>query len=256
MKARLFNTLFAAFGLAVALVAGTASAMPIDKTLTVQVYQVCDNGGANCASLGPVGDQFFATETNLIWAQAGISVSFNLVGQIDSTAMSFLNEASGSGDGLADYVGASASTVNLFLLHSITNPNSFGEGYIGYGGIAIAMDAVMAFNSGAGRLDTIAHELGHNLGLCPSALASCNPSGFHANSPFDLMNDGGTRLSPTNIGDIAPGGLGYDLLPADEIALARQSALLHDVDAPEPSSIALTAVALLALGVLRRIRTA
>ena len=56
----------------------------------------------------------------------------------------------------------------MFLVHTIAG--AYGEGWFAWGGIGIAMDTVMAYNGGLGRIDTIAHELGHNLGLVPTSL--------------------------------------------------------------------------------------
>ena len=53
----------------------------------------------------------------------------------------------------------------MFLVHNLDFNAAYGEGWLGFGGLVMNMDLVMAFNGGAGRIDTIAHELGHNLGL-------------------------------------------------------------------------------------------
>ena len=63
------------------LISGQAWAAPITKTVTVQVYQLCDDAGNNCASTGPAGNAFFSNETNKIWSQAGSQVIFNFVAQ-------------------------------------------------------------------------------------------------------------------------------------------------------------------------------
>lgn len=219
---------------------GLAQAASIDRTLTLQVYRVCDDAGANCASMGPSGDQFFSAETNKIWAQAGIGVNFAYIGDIDSTAYSHIDD-SVLGDGFADLsahygtMGPSASIVDLFLVHTVAG--AYGEGWLGTGGLVMAMDTVMDFNGGLGRIDTIAHELGHNLGLDHT-------------TPGDnyLMTSGLSRSIPTTLGDITPDGLGLDLLSADMIATVRDSSLLT----PEPVSFTLAAAGLLALGLARR----
>ncbi len=228
--------------LSLCLAATLSQAATIDRTLTVQVYQLCDNSGANCASLGPSGNHYFEDSVNKIWAQAGISVGFNFVSSINSTAFSHLND-SVTGDGFVALAtsygtfGPSTSTVDMFLVHTIVG--AYGEGWLGYGGLAIAMDTVMAYNSGQGRLDTIAHELGHNLGLDHTT-----PGNNY------LMTAGGTRTTPTTLGDITPDGLGLDLLSPAMISTVRQSSLLSAV--PEPGTYTLFAAGLLITGLLRR----
>ena len=153
------TALGAAFAAALT-VGGTssASAMPVDKQLVVKVVQVCDNNGQNCASLGPTGNNYFEAETDKIWAQAGIDVKFEFFGQI--FASSLLNGSTGVNAVTGPLSGPGTT---MFLMNTI--PNNYGNAWLNWGGLAIAMDTVMSFNGGLGRIDTIAHELGHNLGL-------------------------------------------------------------------------------------------
>lgn len=219
-----------------------ANAAVIDRMLTIQVYRFCDDAGANCASLGPSGNNYFAAETNKIWAQAGISVGFNFVSNINSTAFSSINDAV-PGDGFVDLVtsygsmGPSSSVVDMFLVRTVAG--AYGQGWLGAGGLVIAMDTVMAFNGGLGRIDTIAHELGHNLGLDHTT-----PGNNY------LMTSGATRTVPTTIANITPDGLGLSLLSPSMIANVRDSSLLTTV--PEPFSLTLAAAGLLVIGIARR----
>jgi hypothetical protein len=229
-----------------ALISGEARAAAITKYLRIEVHQLCDDAGQNCAALGPEGNPFFAEETQLIWSQAGIGVYFNFVGQINSTAFSNLDDGT-NGRGFLDLqasygsMGPSATTVDMFLVHTI--PGLFGVSSIGMGGMAIGMDAVMAYNGGLGRVDTIAHELGHNFGLVPIQLGG--DAGGHSSLADFLMAFGEIRMVPTNVGDIAPNGLGLDLIPENQAEFARESSLLTAV--PEPGSMSFVAVGFMLL---------
>ncbi len=217
------------------------SAAPITKSVTVQVYQFCNDAGLNCASTGPTGNEYFAAETNAIWAQAGISIGFNFVSQINSSA--FLNiDDNVAGDGFADLHaaygtgGPSMNIIDMFLVQTVAG--AFGEGWLGAGGLVMSMSSVMAFNGGLGRIDTVAHELGHNFGLVAVDLGGDGTG--HSTSPDQLMASGGIRQVPTTLADINPSGLGLDKLPTDQINFARQSSLLQDVsNVPEPASVVL-----------------
>lgn len=252
MKACVARVLIAA---SVACAPAMLPALPITKTLTLQVYQVCDNGGLNCASTGPAGDTFFSTATNAIWAQAGISVLYNFVGQINSTNFSFINDnVAGKRfqDLAAGYHFQSTTVVDMFLVHSASG--AYGEGWYGRGGLVLGMDAILAYAAG-GRIDTMAHELGHNFGLVDPLdphVSTTDPG--HSTNPNELMAGGGIRSVPLTVADINPNGSGYDLVTAYQVAFARKSSLLHDVVAPEPSTFVLMAVGVLGVVVIRRRR--
>jgi hypothetical protein len=250
--------LFSAFVLAM-LFPLAASADTITEFLTIQVYQVCDDAGANCASLGPVGNPYFGTETSLIWSQAGIGVEFNFVDTIDSTRFSTIDDTIGSGRTFSDLdsaygVGPSSTTVDMFLVSDVDSNTVYGEGWLGYGGLVINMDLVMAYNGGVGRIDTIAHELGHNLGLVPSWLGG--DSGGHSgpSHPNYLMASGSWRNVPLTSADISPNGQKLDLLPPDQIAYARTSSLLSDTAVPEPAGMPILGGGLVAVGLILRRR--
>lgn len=155
-----------ALTVAVGLAAEPASALPITKLLFVNVITVCDDHGLHCAATGPAGNRYFEQETDKIWAQAGIGVDFLEGPSLHSTLFSHLDESI-PGRRLFNLAPPSLTRVDMFLVHTITG--LYGEGWRGRGGLAIAMDTVMAFNAGLGRIDTVAHELGHNRASGPSA---------------------------------------------------------------------------------------
>lgn len=247
--------------------AWSAGAMVIDKTVNINVYQVCADDGATCASQGPLGNAYYAAETNKIWAQAGISVTFTFQQQLlNSSFFSVNDEDPGNTfDDLYNSVfgvgtaGTSTTRVDMFLVNSYDG--AYGVGYSGFGGLIMSMTDIAEFDCGGalgctGRVDTLAHELGHNFGLVPESFddyAGEDDPG-HSNNIRTLMAGGGVRLVPTTSADIAPDGLKLDLLPESHIDFARQSTLLSPV--PEASSAALLGLGLLGLGLLRRRRSA
>jgi hypothetical protein len=105
------------------------------------------------------------------------------------------------------------------------------------------MDDVTSFNGGLGRIDTIAHEFGHNLDL-----------GHYENSAYSsyFMASGTYRSVPSTLGSIFPDGYDYDYLASDDISTARKSSLLSDATVPEPSTLLLLSPGLLCLVFLRK----
>ncbi|MDP2810070.1 MAG: PEP-CTERM sorting domain-containing protein [Rhodocyclaceae bacterium] len=251
MKSRVFRVLLAAVAAFAALLPNLASAMPIDKTLNISVYQLCDDAGSNCAAKGPAENDYFADATNKIWAQAGISVTFSFVQKISSSA--FLDISDTLGDNFdtlhAAYGthGPSNTSVDMFLVRDYGNGSAYGAGWFGQGGLIMSMQSIMSFNGGLGRIDTLAHELGHNFGLVSTTDPVSNGDG-HSSINNQLMAPGGTRNVPTTLADINPDGLGLDRLSPFQIDLARQSGLLSPI--PEPKSYAMMLAGLGLMGLM------
>lgn len=249
-------------------VPGIVSAAPlIDKTLTIKVFQLCDDSGANCASLGPVSDLYYANATNTIWAQAGISIAYTFGGQINSTLYSDIDNAAGSGHRFADLRNTYGLTdynndlVDMFLVHTVGDSSvptsAYGVGWSGHAGLVMAMDTIMGYNSGDpnypfGRIDTMAHELGHNFGLVDALDPESDGAG-HSTNASELMASGGIRNVPGTVADVNPNGLGYDQLSQYQIDLARLSPILEDLPVPEPATLSLLLAAAMGMaGAARR----
>ncbi len=247
------------------LLSGAAFALPITKAVDIRVVDVCSST-LGCASDGPSGNKFYQAEVNAIWAQAGIKVNFvsetylggvnnsygaagvtygNMFYNInDSAVNSFSNLDSLFG-------GANDNIIYMYLVHSINVPaggTTYGEGWVNGSGFTVAMDVVVAQN----RMDTVAHELGHNLGLLGVAQGGV---AWHSNDPNDLMGAGSIRTVPTSIGQISTDGVtGLDRLPGSQVAVVTGSYLVYDV-VPEPSVLMLLVIGLVGVvGTRRRAR--
>ena len=226
-------------------------------TLTVKPIQICDNAGTTC---GNAAQTLFEAEGDKIWAQAGIDLNFLSWGQINNS--SYLDVSIGSGAvidaeaqaimtaGIAINDTSVTNAINVFFAQSLdSDPGFFGNGcggpvFAGFCnnqvGVFIA-DNVFSYNGGVGRLDTIAHELGHVLNL------------QHTSTPNELMASGSVRSIPGSIGDIAPDGANLDRLTASQIATAQASDYLTQ-SVPEPSTMSLFGFALFGVAGLRRRR--
>jgi hypothetical protein len=247
MNFRRFSCLTAVAGAVVLApaVLSDAEALPV-KYLNVQPIQVCDDGGANCANTAL---QLFLAETDKIWAQADIDVVFLPWMQVNSSAQ--LNEDNFDQLGL----NANPDVVNMWFIESLASCGGESGPFYGCGspsGRVAITDDVFTFNAGVGRLDTIAHELGHVLAL--------DHGTFGAGGPDNLMTAGGARSVPGSINDIFPDGADLDKLTAEQITAARQSgAFLLDIALaaiPEPATTALLLAGLAGLVLARKRRAA
>ena len=104
-------------------------------------------------------------------------------------------------------------TVDMFLVNSYAG--AYGVGYDSAGGLLMSMADILAFDCGGaagctGRIDTLAHALGHNFGWVPASCidyAGASHPG-HFNDPNNLMASGSVRNIPTTLADINPDGFG------------------------------------------------
>jgi hypothetical protein len=215
-------------GLSAALVSCTAESQSggnrSTRFVSIQPIQVCDDVGLFCADLAP-----FEAATRKIWAQADLDFSFLNPNRLNATRFltidsqdEFAELSFSGGAGAFGRHPLSTSTtgpINLWFVDSIFPFQGFetlGLAWIDRNGTVIS-DDILSANNGLGRLDTVAHEIGHNLGL--------THGDFGAGGANNLMTEGSFRASPTSLNDITPDGDRLDQLTNTQIDVARESSL-------------------------------
>ena len=175
-----------------------------DREIAIQPIQVCSNSGSRCASVN-----LFEDITRRILEQAKLKVSFLPTNQIrDSRFLTIDDDGSGESEfyelsrmGRAGAYGRHPDSsrtdgpINVWFVEDIeTNEGftQFGLAWVDANGVLISEEAAN-FN-GSGRPDTLAHEIGHNLGLRHNTLG--------ANDANNLLASGGHRNIPSSIEDI------------------------------------------------------
>ena len=224
-----------------AYVFGSAS---INETLNFNIVDVCaaGAGGATIAgSCAPAGNiQTYVNYANAAFAQTGIAFAAGAVTQLALP----VNAGCGVGgpaefctDGLLsssrDLVntpGHGQSTVdktlNVYLVNSLVTSGSaaYGWGLIGGNGVLL-MTGTNPTTGKTAALDSLAHELGHNLGL------------DHVDQTNDLMFSGSagtSRVTPLDVCQLPP----YSCVPA---GTATPAVAPQAVTAGAVSKVTLTA---------------
>ncbi|WP_193995404.1 zinc-dependent metalloprotease family protein [Leptolyngbya ectocarpi] len=199
--------------------------------LEIQPIQVCDDGGMVCAQV-----ELFETIADKIWDQADIDITFLPPNQLnDSTYLTtdddefFDLSFTGSAGSFGRHPDSTRTSgpINLWFVDVIESSNGliqFGNAWVGFNGVLIS-DDILDFNNGIGRLDVIAHEIGHNLGLRHST--------FGAGDANNLMSSGGVRTVPESIDDIFPDGDKLSQLTPEQIEHVQDSDFLKDLAADE-----------------------
>jgi hypothetical protein len=190
------------------------------RFLSVQPIQVCNDFGIFCADLA-----LFEAETKKLWAQADIQVDFLAPVRLNGTRFLTIDsqdefaELSFSGGtgafGRHPFSTRTAGPINMWFVDRIFDGlvESLGWAWIDQNGVVIS-DNILDLN----RRDTVAHEMGHNLGL--------THSNFGAGPSNNLMSDGSVRNVPTSVNDITPDGNNLGQLTARQVDYARDSSLV------------------------------
>jgi hypothetical protein len=157
-------------------------------TVNLNLIQVCDDAGNNCASVNL--NQSF---TDKIHAQAGTTFNYGPIKKLNSTK--YLSPTRAEADEL---IGSTADTERSNGAYDVWFVNNF-EGASGLRGLgALAGDGLVVSGTSA-VVDTLAHELGHNFGQDHTIETIIDADRY-------LMASGGIRTIPTVVDDIAPDG--------------------------------------------------
>lgn len=181
--------------------------VPITKTIDIQPIDVCNSSGTSCAptSFAPVYEAY----ADLIFQQAGVGLVFLPATKFipaSSDPTNWLNptiDASGSDafdvahqlmrlPGHGQPTSNTTAVLNLWFVDTLkvsSGPTVYGTGFIGGNG-AIVATAPNPVTGALASVDTLAHEVGHNLGLTHVDDTPLN--GTTLDTSLNLLYGGGT----------------------------------------------------------------